>query len=241
MNIERSVGLVTGASRGIGRALVAALLDGGAKKVYAAARDPKQVEALVARDPARVVPLRLDVTNAGEIEAAVRDARDVNLLVNNAGLLASFDLLTTPRARIEEDLATNFFGTLSMVRAFAPVIEANGGGAVANVLTVLSLASMPALGGYGAAKAAAFSMTQAIRPQLRAKGIAVHAVFPGPIDTDMARDITLPKISPEAAAKAIVEGIARGDEDILPDPMSAQVFATWRRDPKALEQQFGAM
>lgn len=237
MKIERSIALVTGANRGIGRSLVGALLAGGAAKVYAAARDPKKVDA---RDP-RVVPLELDVTDADEVAAAAKAAGDVTLLVNNAGVLASFDLLTAPRADLERDLATNFFGTLAMARAFAPVVERNGGGAIANVLTVVSLASMPALGGYSAAKAASFSLTQALRASLRGKKIEVHAVFPGPIDTDMAKDIQLPKTSPDEAARAIVEGIARGDEDILPDPMARQVFAQWTRDPKSVERQFGAM
>lgn len=237
MKIESSIAVVTGASRGIGRSLVTALLAGGAKKVYAGARDTTKIDT---RDP-RVVPLKLDVTNADDVAAAAEIARDANLLVNNAGVLASFDLLTASRSDLERDLATNFFGTLAVARAFAPVIEANGGGAIANVLTVVSLASMPALGGYSAAKAAAFSLTQALRAQLRPKKIAVHAVFPGPIDTDMAKDITLPKTSPDAAARAIVEGIARGEEDILPDPMAKQVFAQWMKDPKSIEQQFGSM
>jgi NAD(P)-dependent dehydrogenase (short-subunit alcohol dehydrogenase family) len=237
MKIQGSIALVTGASRGIGRSLVSALLAGGATKVYAAARDVSKIDA---RDP-RVVPLQLDVTNGDDIAAAAKKAADVNLLINNAGVLASYDLLATPRSDIERDLATNFFGTLAVTRAFAPIIERSGGGAVANLLTVVSLASMPALGGYSAAKAAAFSLTQALRAQLRAKKIDVHAVFPGPIDTDMAKDITLPKTSPDVAARAIVEGIARGDEDILPDPMAQQVFAQWAKDPKSVERQFGSM
>lgn len=237
MKIESSIALVTGTSRGIGRSLVSALLDRGATKVYAAARDPRKLEA---RDP-RVVPLELDVTDADAVARAAKAAGDVTLLINNAGVLASFDLLTAPRAEIERDLATNFFGTLAVARAFAPVIERNGGGAIANVLTVVSLASMPGLGGYSAAKAAAFSLTQALRASLRGRKIDVHAVFPGPIDTDMAKDIQLPKTSPAEAARAIVEGIAAGDEDILPDPMARQVFAQWLRDPKSVERQFGAM
>lgn len=237
MKIESSTALVTGASRGIGRSLVSALLAGGAKKVYAAARDLSKVEA---RDP-RVVPLKLDITNADDVALAAKAAGDVTLLINNAGVLASFDLMTASRAELERDLGTNFFGTLAVTRAFVPLIEQNGGGAIANLLTVVSLASMPALGGYSAAKAAAFSLTQALRASLRAKKIDVHAVFPGPIDTDMAKDIQLPKTSPDEAARAIVEGIARGDEDILPDAMARQVFAQWTRDPKSVERQFGSM
>lgn len=237
MKIESSIALVTGASRGIGRSLVTALLAGGAKKVYAAARDVTKVDA---RDP-RVVPLKLDVTVAEDVAAAAKAAHDVDLLVNNAGVLASFDLLGASRGDLERDLATNYFGTLAVSRAFAPVIEARGGGAIANVLTVVSLASMPALGGYSAAKAAAFSLTQALRAQLRPKNIAVHAIFPGPIDTEMSKDITLPKTSPDAAARAIVEGIARGEEDILPDPMAQQIFAQWTKDPKSIERQLGSM
>jgi NAD(P)-dependent dehydrogenase (short-subunit alcohol dehydrogenase family) len=241
MNIEDSIALVTGASRGIGRALVEALVLRGARKVYAAARNPDDVVELARAHEGKVVPVRLDVTSEQDLAALAGAAPDVTLLINNAGTLSAFDLLGTPRAQIERELATNFFGPLGVTRALLPALEARREAAVVNVLTLVSLASMPGLGAYSATKAAAFSLTQALRAQLAPKGIHVHAVFPGPVDTEMARDIKLPKARAPAVAEAILDGVARGDEDIAPDPMSQQVLPAWRRDPKEIERQFGAM
>jgi NAD(P)-dependent dehydrogenase (short-subunit alcohol dehydrogenase family) len=241
MKIKGSVVLVTGANRGLGKALVEKLLAAGAARVYATARNPAQLEAVVARDRARVVPLRLDTTNPEDVAAVAKSAHDVNLLVNNAGVLSSANVLTTPRARIDADFATNVFGMLEVTKALLPAIERAGHGAIVNVLTVVSLSSMPGLGGYCASKAAAYSVTQALRGELASKGIAVHAVFPGPVDTDMSREITLPKTSADVVAQAIVDGIERGDEDILPDPMAQQVFGKWSQNPKEIERMFGAM
>jgi NAD(P)-dependent dehydrogenase (short-subunit alcohol dehydrogenase family) len=142
MKIENSVALVTGANRGIGHALVGALLASGAARVYAAARRPEQIGP---RD--RVVPIRLDLTDARDVEQLAARAGDVTLLVNNAGVLGSASVLASARADVERDFATNFFGTLDAAKALVPVIERNGGGAIVNVLTIASLASMPALGG----------------------------------------------------------------------------------------------
>ena len=176
--------MVTGANRGIGRALVGALLTHGARRVYAAARDAKAVADLVKSDPDRVVALQLDITNPQQVEAAAREAADVDLLINNAGVLSSYGLLSTSFADLEREFATNFHGTLAVTRAMLPSLERHGG-AVVNLLSVVSLASMAGLGGYSASKAAAFSLTQALRAELKSKGISVHAVFPGPVDTDM--------------------------------------------------------
>jgi NAD(P)-dependent dehydrogenase (short-subunit alcohol dehydrogenase family) len=240
MKIENSVVLVTGASRGIGRSLVSALVEAGAKRVYAAARKPEMLKDLVSAHPDRVVAVQLDVTNASDIAALAQKTADVSLLINNAGSLTSYGIMDTPRETLEGELATNFYGMINVTKAMLPALEQTGG-AVANVLTVVSLASMAGLGGYSASKAAAFSATQSLRADLKKKGISVHAVFPGPVDTDMAKDITLPKTSPADVARAILEGIARGDEDILPDPMARQVWEGWTKDPKAVERQFGAM
>jgi NAD(P)-dependent dehydrogenase (short-subunit alcohol dehydrogenase family) len=229
--------VVTGANRGIGKALVEELLSKGAARIYAAARDPRTVKA---RD--RVVVLPLDVTVPEQIAALGTRTGDATLLVNNAGLLGAYDLLSTPVADLRRDFDTNFYGPLAVTKTLLPALErAPGRAAVVNVLSAVSLASMPALGGYAASKAAAMSMTQALRAELGKKGIAVHAVFTGPVDTDMSRNITLPKTSPEAVARAILEGVERGDEDICPDPMSREVFATWASSPKAVEKQFGSM
>lgn len=241
MKIGKSVALVTGANRGIGRSLVEALLGAGASRVYAAARDTKALARVVALDPERVVALELDVTSAQSIEDAAKRAPDVTLLINNAGVLASYNLLTSSKAQLEQDFAVNFHGVLAVTKAFLPALERSQAAAIANVLTVVSLASRPVIGGYSASKAAAFSLTQALRAELKEKKIDVHAVIPGAVDTDMIRAFPIVKTSPALVAKAIVEGIDHGDEDILTDPMARDAFDRWRKDPKAFERYFGSL
>jgi NAD(P)-dependent dehydrogenase (short-subunit alcohol dehydrogenase family) len=241
MKIENATALVTGANRGIGRALVEALIDAGARKVYATARRIDSLDGVVALDRERVVPLQLDVTDRTMTSALPAQAPDVTLLINNAGILAFGSILDSPLEDIAREFDTNFYGKLLMARAFAPVIEKNGGGAIVNVLTVVALASMPGIAAYNASKAAAWSMTQSLRGTLAGKGIAVVSVFPGPVDTDMSAAIPVPKTPATEVARAIVDGIAAGKEDIFPDPMSASVYETWRTDHKAIERHFAAM
>jgi NAD(P)-dependent dehydrogenase (short-subunit alcohol dehydrogenase family) len=241
MQIRSATALVTGANRGIGRALVAALLQAGARAVYAASRDPRNLEATLALDRKRVQPVPLDVTDRDQVAALPARLRDVTVLVNNAGILHFGGILDVPLDAMAAQLDTNFYGKLLMARAFAPVIERNGGGAIVNMLTLVALASMPGLAVYNASKAAAWSMTQSLRASLAERGVAVHAVFPGAVDTDMLAGVEMPKTSPEDVAAAIVAGVAAGEEDIFPDPMSAQVYAAWKQDHKAVERQFASM
>jgi DNA-binding transcriptional LysR family regulator len=188
-----------------------------------------------------IVPVKLDITDEAQIAAAVEQASDTTVLINNAGVLSGGSFLGGETDSIARQFETNFYGTLKMIRAFASVIERNGGGAIANILSVVSLASMAGLGGYSASKAAAFSLTQAVRADLKARNITVHAVFPGPVDTDMASEITLPKTSAKDVAAAIVKGIADGAEDIFPDAMSAQLSQVWGSNPKEMERMFASM
>lgn len=239
--IKDTVAVVTGANRGIGLAFVKELLDRGARKVYAAGRDVKALDAIVALDRARVVPLQLDLLDQKQIREAAAKAGAVDLLINNAGVAAFGSILSGSPELVERDMQTNYFGTLNVIRAFAPQIEKSGGGAVVNLLSVVSLANMPALGGYSASKAASWSMTQAVRAELAKKNIRVHAVFPGPVDTDMAKDINLPKTSPKDVARAVLDGVESGQDDIAPDSMSRDVHGAWLKDPKGVERQFGAM
>lgn len=241
MKIAQATALVTGANRGIGRALVHALLQAGVRRVYAAARNTDGLGDLTALDPSRVLPIRLDVLDAEQVAAAVRSAPDLDLLINNAGVLEFGSILEVERSRIARQFDANFYGPLDMARAFAPVIERNGGGAVVNLLTLVALASMPGLATYNASKAAAWSMTQSLRAELAKRGIAVHGVFPGAVDTDMLAGVDMPKTAPADVAAAVVAGIEAGNEDIFPDPMSTQLYAAWRRDHKAVEKQFAAM
>jgi NAD(P)-dependent dehydrogenase (short-subunit alcohol dehydrogenase family) len=241
MKLTNSVVLVTGASRGIGRALVRAFIDAGARKVYAAARRPQDLAATVAIAPDRIVPLTLDVTDRAQIALAPTLAPDITVLVNNAGVLDFGSVLEAPVEAVERNLAVNLYGPLLTTRALAPVLAANGGGAVVNVLSVVALASMPGLAAYNISKAALQSATQSLRATLRPQGISVHGVYPGPVDTDMAADIPLAKTSPADVARAVVAGVEAGAEDIFPDPMSAQIGQEWFKDPKGVERQFAAM
>jgi NAD(P)-dependent dehydrogenase (short-subunit alcohol dehydrogenase family) len=238
MKIEGSVALVTGANRGLGKALVSALVEAGAFKVYAGARDERKLGP----ESSRVVPLLLDTTKPEQIAAAVRNAGDVTLLINNAGALNSYNVLASSQADFDADLRTNVFGTLAVIKAFLPVLErAPGGATIVNVLSLTALGSFPPLGGYSATKAAAYSVTQALRPELRAKHIDLLAVLPGPIDTDMVRALPMPKTSSDDTARGILAGIARGDEEIFPDPMAQQMGALWNKSHKEFERAFGSL
>ena len=240
MRIESATALITGANRGIGRALVERLLADGARHVYATARTREQADKLTALDR-RVTGLVLDVTEPSQVAAAAAQARDVTLLVNNAGVLDFGNFIDTDRARIDRNFATNFYGTLDVTRAFVPVLEANGGGTVVNLLTLVALASMPGLSVYNASKAAAWSMTQSWRATLAARNIKVIGVFPGAVDTDMLAGVDMPKTAAAEIAAAISAGIANDSEDIFPDAMSAGLYEQWKADHKAVEHQFALM
>ncbi|MBC8068487.1 MAG: SDR family NAD(P)-dependent oxidoreductase [Deltaproteobacteria bacterium] len=193
------------------------------------------------------MPLALDITDARSLAAAAERAPDISVLFNNAGVLASFNVLSSRSEDIAQDFATNCFGMLAATKAFLPALEraarastAAPGAALVNVLSVVSLTNMPALGGYSASKAAAYSLTQALRSELGAKGIAVHAVFAGAIDTDMVRTMDLPKTSPIEVARNILHDVELGIDDIRPEAMSRAMFEVWRRDPRELERQLAA-
>ncbi len=241
MKIQNATALVTGANRGIGYAFVNSLLQAGAKKVYAAARNIDSLKAVAALDVNRVIPLQLDIVDQALVSALPAQVPDVNLLINNAGILAFGSILDVPTETIASQFNTNFYGTLNMARALVPVIELNHGGAIVNVLTVVALASMPGLASYNASKAASWSMTQSLRASVAEKGITVHAVFPGPVDTEMAAEIEIAKTSPADIATTVLSGIEANLEDIFPDPMSTEVYAAWKQDHKAIEKQFAVM
>jgi NAD(P)-dependent dehydrogenase (short-subunit alcohol dehydrogenase family) len=238
MKLENKTIMVTGSNRGIGKALVEALLKYPVKRIYAAAR---KTEDLPEFGDGRVVPLKLDITDLDLVKKAAGLAQDVDLLINNAGVATYTSVVSSETEALKHDMDVNYLGTLNMVRSFVPVLEKRGSGAIANVISVVGLTSMSAIGGYCASKAALFSATQAMRAELKAKGIFVHAIFPGPIDTDMARDFDMPKTSAQVTAENIIKGILADQEDIFPDPMSLQVGELWMKDPKGLERQFSSM
>ena len=232
--------LVTGANRGIGEAIVDALVAAGVKKVYAAARNISALDPLVARHGSRVTPLQLDVTNAAQIAAAAATATDVELLVNNAGIVGFHGGDFTDPNWIEggrREMEVNFLGTFAVTQAFAPILAKNGGGAIVNLNSVASFVSFPILAAYSASKAATHSLTQVTRAMLRGQNTQVFGVYPGPIDTRMGEVLPMEKASPADAARAIVAGIIAGDEEIFPDRMSQATGPAFFADPKGLERQ----
>ncbi len=225
--------LVTGANRGIGQALVEEALKRGAKRVYAGTRHPW------AHRDGRVTPLTLDVTNAAQIQAAVERVDSLDILINNAGL-ALFDDLGD-RAALEQHLAVNLYGTYGVTQAFLPLLTRSRG-AIVNVLSLAAVAAVPVLPAYSISKAAAFSLSQSLRALLAGRGVKVHVVLPGPVDTDMSRGLDIPKASPESVARAICDGVEREEEEIFPDPMSASMAESWRSGAaKAFERQNAAL
>jgi len=225
MDLTHSVALVTGANRGLGRAFAAALLARGAGKVYAAARDPSTI------DLPGVVPVRLDVTNAADVAAAARSLVDVNLLINNAGIIERTTLLGGDLTALRREMETNFFGTLAMSQAFAPVLAANGGGALVNVLSVLSWVTVPGAAMYSASKAAAWALTNALRQELAAQNTLVTALHVGYMDTDMAAHVQMPKANPADVANQVLDAVRDGREEVLADELSRQVKAGLAADP----------
>lgn len=240
--IEGAVALVTGANRGIGRALTEALLTRGVRKVYATARDPEALRALRALRDERLVPLRLDVTDVDQIRAAVDAASDVELLFNNAGVVlvrGIADSAVVDQARREMEV--NYFGPLQLLHRLAPTLARNGGGAVVNIGSAAGLTNVPLFPTYSASKAALHSLTQAARILLGPQGTSVFGVYAGPVDTDMVRGLALPKSSPLDVAFAILDGVEAGQEDIFPDPFAVDFGRQFAASPKASERQIAAM
>jgi NAD(P)-dependent dehydrogenase (short-subunit alcohol dehydrogenase family) len=232
MNIAKKTVLITGANRGIGRALVEEALRRGAQTVYAGTRGPWQ------HSDQRVIRLTLDVTNATQIQRAVTEIGSLDVLINNAGI-AMYDDLSKPDV-IQQHLAVNLFGPLNVTRAFLPLLKRSKG-AVVNNLSTSALAALPIIPGYSISKAAALSMTQSLRALLAGQGVTVHAILTGPVDTDMTRSVDFPKASPESVAAAIFDGLEKGEEEIFPDPMSQSIADGWRKGvAKALERQVAA-
>jgi len=233
MEIAGKAVLVTGANRGIGRALVDEALRRGAGLVYAGTRQP------FTHPDARVTALALDVTDAAQVAAAAAQVSALDVLINNAGV-APYDDLSDASA-LEQALAVNLLGTHRVTRAFLPLLVKSRGAIVNNVST-MAFAPLPLTPAYSVSKAAAFSLTQSLRALLAGEGVTVHAVLTGPVDTDMTRGFEIPKASAESVAAAIFAGLANDEEDIFPDPMSQMVADGWRGGfAKELERQYAAI
>ncbi|GAA2143024.1 SDR family NAD(P)-dependent oxidoreductase [Actinomadura napierensis] len=231
--IEDGSLLITGANRGIGRALVDEALKRGARRVYAGTRVPLD------HSDGRVTPLALDVTDAAQIQRAVEAVESLDVLVNNAGMALYDDL--SDRAALDRSLAVNLFGTHGVTQAFLPLLTRSGG-AVVNNLSVNAFAPLPLIPAYSISKAAAFSMTQSLRTLLAGRGVSVHAVLTGIVDTDMSRGVEIPKASAESVADAIFDGLEKEEEEIFPDPMAQALADDWRNGAaKGLERQYAEL
>jgi NAD(P)-dependent dehydrogenase (short-subunit alcohol dehydrogenase family) len=223
MEIKGSVAVVTGANRGIGLGFVRALLDAGAAKVYAGMRDPQRPPADF--DDPRVEPLRLDVTDEHDIAAAAAAAPEATIVINNAGIQAGPSLLEGSFEGARRELEVNYLGTWAVARAFAPVLAANGGGALVNMLSVASWRVNRRWPSYAASKAAEWSLTNALRVGLREQGTLVVGVHAGPVDTDATAGLDVPKVSPATVAEQTIEAIRRDEIEVLADEVTRQVRA----------------
>jgi NAD(P)-dependent dehydrogenase (short-subunit alcohol dehydrogenase family) len=242
MNVQGSTVLITGANRGIGKAYVEGFLEAGAARIYATARSLAALEAVGAMAPDRIIPLALDVTRPEEVAVVAQQAPDVNILINNAGVLGAGGLFTDQSVETAQwEMQTNYFGTLSMVRAFAPVLKRNGGGAIVNLLSIVSVVNAPVFSSYSASKAALYSLTQGVRAELAKQGTHVIGVFPGPVDTAMAEGVPMDKVAPIAVAQATIRAIAEQIEEVYPDPTSQHVFAHLQSPLKEVEREFAGM
>jgi NAD(P)-dependent dehydrogenase (short-subunit alcohol dehydrogenase family) len=231
-NLTDKTVLVTGANRGIGHALVAEALRRGAKRIYAGTRQP------MVHPDERVTPLALDITDRSQIQVAAEVVESLDLLINNAGVGRHDDL--SDRAALEAHLAVNLWGTYDMTKAFLPALT-DRRGAVVNVLSIAALAALPIIPSYSVSKAAAFSLTQNLRPLLAGRGVSVHAVLVGPTDTEMSRGFEVPKVSARYAAAAILDGVQAGDDEIFPHPMLDAAALSWSGgELKSLERQFAS-
>jgi NAD(P)-dependent dehydrogenase (short-subunit alcohol dehydrogenase family) len=230
IDIANKTVLITGANRGIGRALVNEAIRRGAKRVFAGSRGPIDIS------DDRVTALTLDVTNASQIQRAVEAVDILDVLINNAGVAIYDDLSNLDT--VERHLQVNLFGMLRVTRAFVPLLKRSRG-AIVNNLSLAALAALPVIPAYSISKAAAFNMTQSLRALLSSEGVTVHGVVLGPVDTDMNRGLEIPKASPESAAAGIFDGLARGEEEIFPDPASQSIAEGWCIGViKGLERQF---
>lgn len=227
--------LITGANRGIGKSLVKALLHTGVRKVYATCRDLNKMPTF---DDDRVVTLSLDITDDRQIAAVAAVALDTEILINNAGTVNPGNMLEGDLTGMQRDMQVNYFGTITMMRAFAPILRKNKPSAIINIVSIAAYSPLPSIAGYAASKAALFSATQAVRIELAKEDVAVYAVNPGAIDTDMNRGSDWDMPDSDSTAVRIVEHIANGELDSVPDTMGQGMYQAWREDPSKLSAIF---
>lgn len=234
--------LITGANRGIGKAFVEDLIKTDVKKIYAAARDVSTLTGLVTQGEGKVIPVELDVTNDQQVLQLAKEHTDIDVLINNAGIAAFKSFLgADDLSAARNEMEVNYFAPLAMVRAFAPVLADKPESFVINLASIVSFVNIPSLASYCASKAATHSLTQGLRAELQAQNTKVIGVYPGPIVTDMAKEIPGDKTAPQDLVHAVLDGIGKGLEDIYPDPVSKQMHAGLLADPKAVEKQASEM
>jgi NAD(P)-dependent dehydrogenase (short-subunit alcohol dehydrogenase family) len=229
MSITGKTVLVTGANRGLGHALLEEALRRGAARVYAASRQPGP------HPDERVTPVTIDLTDPARIHNTAELIESLDILINNAGISVADDL--SERAAFERHLAVNLYGTLDVTQAFLPKVRESRG-RIVNIVSLAAIAAVPVLPAYSVSKAALLALTQSLRALLANDGVTVHAVIPGPVDTDMVRDLPIAKTAPASVARGTFDGVERGDEEIFPDPMAATIAEGWRSGvAKELERQ----
>lgn len=242
MEIQGSIALVTGANGGIGQEFIHGLLAAGVSKIYAAARKIESLEKVQAIDPAKIIPVKIDVTNLSEVNQAAAQCQDVNLLINNAGITRDQGVISSPdidSARME--IETNYLGTMAMCRAFAPVLKTNGGGTIVNLVSLLAKINLPFMGTYCASKAAELSLTQCVRAELASQGTLVIASMPGTVDTEFAKYYPPPKVAPSEVVKVTLQAVIDQVEDVYPGEQATYLSGELLRDPKGLEKQLAGM
>lgn len=236
--LKDKVILITGANRGIGKSLVKASLEKGARKIYATSRDLNKMPNF---GDERVVPLALDITDNAQILKVAGKVTDLEVLINNAGILSQGNILEGERSALENDMKVNFYGTINMMRTFAPILEKNAPSKIVNLVSIVAYSSLPSLGGYSASKSALFSATQSVRIELAKKSITVHAINPGAVETDMTEGMPFDMPSPDGIAKIILDKVEAGELDIVPDEMGLGMFNAWKEEPSKLAEMFHNM
>ncbi|MGF1988434.1 MAG: SDR family oxidoreductase [Nostoc sp. ZfuVER08] len=237
MEVSGAIALLTGANGGLGKYFVEGLKAQGAAKIYAGARKVEALNELVATDPERIIPIQLEITDEESVRQAASKYQDVNLLINNAGVGLNKGLIAAPDlSSARAEMEVNYFGTLIMCRAFAPILKQNGGGAIANMVSMVARVNLPFNGSYGASKAAVLSMTQAIRAELAAQKTLVVAVLPGAIDIGMGKSFPDPKVPPQEVVRDTLQAVIDGTEDVYPGEQAKQLNQQLLQDPKAVEK-----
>ncbi len=237
MQVQGAIALVTGANGGIGQYYIQGLQAAGATRIYAGARNPDTLKDIAATDPDRIIPIPLDITDEASVKAAVEACSDVNLLINNAGVGFNQRLVADINFdKVRSEIEVNYLGMVRMCLAFAPVLKANGGGAIVNMLTILAKVNFPLNASYCASKAAALLATQGIRAELASQKTLVVGVMPGTVDTKMSKDFPPPKVAPEEVVRTALQAVVDEVEDVYPGEQAQEMQAQLLQDPKAVEK-----